>query len=107
MIFSVLASFALISHAQEPTFESSLTTEDEFAKWSVIDANNDTKPGDSTVEQPLPNTVIHQITLPMTGLSLRPSPPPTAATFSPLTIRAAATVRKWTFSTAANPRQKP
>lgn len=43
MIFSVLASFALISHAQELTFESSLTTEDEFAKWSVIDANNDTK----------------------------------------------------------------
>lgn len=40
---SVLASLAFSSYAGEVVYQSALDTSEEFAKWTVIDANSDTK----------------------------------------------------------------
>lgn len=40
---SILASLAFSSYAGEVVYQSTLDTEEEFAKWTVIDANADTK----------------------------------------------------------------
>lgn len=54
---SVLASLAFSSYAGEVVYQSALDTSEEFAKWTVIDANSEQKHGDLTNQQVQPNTV--------------------------------------------------